>query len=143
VPKPGEGGYERLERKAIDNLLEVIWIQGLAAEMGIAVTRRQVSSELAQIKKESFKSEAEYHNFLREARYTKRDVDQRVELQLLSTRLQERLQGRIEREARNPFEEQQAFEQFVTEFNERWRARTVCAPQYATDRCSNGPPPRP
>jgi hypothetical protein len=141
VPKSGERGYERLEREAVDNLLEAIWIQGLAAEMGIAVTRRQVSLELARVKEESFKSLAEFREFLREAHYTKRDLNERVELQVLSQRLQERLQRKIEREARNPFEEKQALNEFVAEFNERWRSRTVCAPQYATDRCSNGPPP--
>lgn len=35
--------------------------------------------------------------------------------------------------------EQEFFLAFVEEFNETWRARTVCAPQYATERCSNGP----
>jgi hypothetical protein len=78
---------------------------------------------------------------LRASRYTRRDVNDRVELQLLSARLQVRLERQIEREARNEFEEQRALREFSVEFNERWRARTVCAPEYATDRCSNGPPP--
>lgn len=108
--------------------------------MGIAVTRRQVSRELTLIKRESFESEAEYRRFLKEARYTNRDIYERVELQLLSMRMQLRIEKRIQRDARNEFEEQQAFKEFVAEFNEKWRARTVCAPQYATERCSNGPP---
>jgi hypothetical protein len=29
---------------------------------------------------------------------------------------------------------------FVAEFEQRWRARTVCAPEYLLARCSNGPP---
>jgi hypothetical protein len=141
VPRPGENGYERLKRNSIGNLLEATWILGEAAEMGIAVTRSEVADELSLIKRQSFKSEAEYLKFLREAHFTKRDVHERVELQMLSTRLQRRLQARIERESRNEFEEKQAFKEFVAEFNEKWRARTVCAPVYATDRCSNGPPP--
>jgi hypothetical protein len=110
-------------------------------EWDIGVTRRQVSRELALIKKESFKSAAEFRKFLRESHYTHRDVRERVRVQLLSLRLQKRISGRIEREARNEFEEQQAFRKFLAEFNERWRGRTVCAPGYATERCSNGPPP--
>jgi hypothetical protein len=138
VPKLGENGYERLKRNAIHNLLEATWILGEAREMDIIITRSEVDHEVSLIKRQSFKSEAEYLKFLREAHYTKRDVHERVELQMLSTRLQWRLQARFEREGKK---EQQAFTEFVGEFNERWRARTVCAPAYATDLCSNGPQP--
>jgi hypothetical protein len=139
VPKPGGRRYEQLERRTLNLLLEAIWIRGQAAEMGISVTPRQVSRELTLVKKEVFRSEAEYRQFLRESRYTRRDVRERVELQMLATRVGERLQRRIEREARNKREEQEVIQEFVTEFNERWRSRTVCAPEYATERCSNGP----
>ena len=138
VPRLGENGYERLKKSAIHNLLEATWILGEAREMDIAVTRSEVAHEVSLIKRQSFKSRAEYLKFLREAQYTKRDVHERVELQILSTRLQRRLQARFKREGKK---EQQAFEEFVAEFNEKWRARTVCAPVYATELCSNGPPP--
>jgi parvulin-like peptidyl-prolyl isomerase len=137
VPRPGENGYERLKGNAIRNLLESAWILGEAMEMGITVTRGEVAREVSLVKRQNFKSEAEYLKFLREGRYTKHDVHERVELQMLIARLQGRLQARFEREGRK---EKQAFEEFVTEFNERWRARTVCAPAYATIHCSNGPP---
>ena len=35
-------------------------------------------------------------------------------------------------------EAQAAFTAFVAAFEKRWRSRTVCAPQYAIKRCSNG-----
>ena len=141
APKPGGQAYERLARRALDSLLEAAWIHGQAVEWGIVVTRREVRRELTLIKQESFKSGAEYRRFLRESHYTRRDVYDRVEIQILSLQLQERLQALIEREARNPREEQRAFTEFIEEFNERWRARTVCVPAYATARCSNGAPP--
>jgi hypothetical protein len=140
VPKAGESGYEQLERAAVNSLLEAVWLQGLAAEMGISVTDREVSRRMVQIKRESFESLAEYRQFLKESRYTPRDVNERAELQLLGMRIRKRLERRIEREARNEYEEQQALRKFVKEFAEKWRARTVCAPQYATSHCSNGPP---
>jgi hypothetical protein len=141
APKPGETGYERLERQALHSMLEAAWLRGEAAEMEIFVTHRQVSRLIAQIKAEGFKSAAEYRQFLRESHYTRRDVNERVEVQLLATRIGKRIERQIEREARNEFEEKRAFNEFIAEFNERWRARTVCAPEYATDRCSNGPLP--
>jgi len=133
VPKPGGKGYERLEKVAFEERLDAVWIKGQAMEMGIAVTPRQVLRELARIKQRSFENEAEYHRFLRASRYTQRDVDERIELQLLSTRIQARI-FRGKSGIRQ-------LEEFVAAYSERWRARTVCAPDYVTDRCSNGPPP--
>jgi hypothetical protein len=134
APKPGGNGYVKLKTSTVESLLEAAWIQGQAAEWGIVVTPRQVARRRHQIIKESFRSRSEYRRFLREARYTKHDVNERVELELLATRLQWRIVGRIRR---NHSDEQRAYKEFVAEFNKRWRARTVCAPEYVIDRCSN------
>jgi hypothetical protein len=125
----------------MSSLLEAAWIYGEADERGIAVTHAQVAGGVASLKRGSFKSGGEFRAFLRESRYTRHDVSERVEIQLLSVQLQRQIAGRIERESRNEFEEQRAFKEFVDEFLEKWRGRTVCAPAYATVRCSNGPAP--
>lgn len=135
IPKPGGRGYERLMRAAVNTLLEAIWIKGQASEMHIFVTRNQVSRALARLKKQSFKSAAEYRKFLRDARYTRRDVYERVELELLSTRIQQRIAIR----AKSKSEEAKIFRAFLKEFISRWRGRTVCASAYVTDLCSNRP----
>jgi hypothetical protein len=135
APKPGGRGYQRLMRTAVNNLLELVWIKGQAAEMNIVVTRRQVSRLVTLIKKQNFKSAAEYHKFLRELHYTRRDVYERVELELLSVRMQERIAAGVTSKS----EEQKVFREFVAEFNERWRGRTVCASRYVTGLCSNRP----
>lgn len=140
-PRPGERGYERLKTTVLKSMFEAIWIVGQAAEWDITVTRSEVKGEVARVKRESFRSADEFRQFLRESHYTQRDVYERVEIQLLSTGLQERLVKQID--ARNPHEEQQGFLEFLDEFNERWRSRTVCAPEYAIERCSNGPVPPP
>jgi parvulin-like peptidyl-prolyl isomerase len=137
VPQPGGNGYGKLRDAAVAELLDIAWIKGQAAEMGIAVTRRQIATELAQIKKDNFKSEAQYRRFLKQSHFTRRDVDERVELQLLSTRIQER----VLRGVRGPRASQKALQEFVDAYMKRWRARTVCAPEYATERCLNGPLP--
>src|SRR5918996_1348124 len=102
APRPGEGGYPKLAREALQSTLEGIWLYGEAAERAIHVTPKQISRTLAAIKKESFKTAAEYRRFLKESHYTKRDVRERVEAQLLAQRLQRQIFGRIERESRNP-----------------------------------------
>lgn len=118
---------------ALIGLLERVWIKGQAGEMNIVVTPGQVSRELALIKKQSFGSKAEYHRFVRDLRFTRRDVRELVELQLLSTRIQRRILAGADGEA----ERRKVHDEFVAEFSERWRSRTVCAPEYVTKLCSN------
>jgi hypothetical protein len=118
-------------------LLEDSWIRGQAAEMGIGVRPRGVARELALFKKEAFKNGAEYRRFLREAHYTRRDVKERVEILMLSERIQEKVVAGFASEKGR----QKAFVKFIAEYEERWRSRTVCAAGFVTTRCSNGPAP--
>jgi hypothetical protein len=127
-PKPGGNGYEELKTFAMEDRLDTVWIQGLAAEMGITVTPRQVSREVARTKKENFKNEAEYRRFLKQSHYTPRDINERIKLSMLGTRIQENFPG-----ASPAF-----WRAFLREYRKTWRARTVCAPEYVIGRCSNG-----
>lgn len=133
APEPGGRGYEQLRHAAVLDLLETIWIKGQAEEMNIFVTREQVRRELALIKRQSFDSPAEFREFMKESRFTRRDVYERVELQLLSIRIA----ARVLAGARTEAEERAVYKAFVAEFNERWRSRTVCAPEYVIEHCSN------
>jgi len=90
-PKPGEKKYEELRDAALGELLDTIWIQGEAEELGISVTPKQIGTELAQIKKQNFKTEAEFQKFLKTSHFTRADVLARVKLQLLSTQIQEQI----------------------------------------------------
>lgn len=93
VPKPGEEKYEELKKAALEERLNAIWIQGQAEEMGIFVTPKEVSEELKKLKKQSFKSEKQYNEFLKEAHYTKADVNEIVKVRILSTKIQEQIAG--------------------------------------------------
>ncbi len=103
--------------------------------MGIGVRSREVARETEKLKRQAFRNAAQYRRFLREAHYTRRDVKERVEIQLLSERIQERILAGVSGEVAA----QRAFAKFIDEYEERWRLRTVCAPGYVTVRCSNGP----
>lgn len=90
-PKPGEKKFDELKTAALGELLDTIWIQGQAEELGIAATPKQIATELASIKKQNFKTDAEYQQFLKTSRYSQEDVLARVKLQLLSTQIQEQI----------------------------------------------------
>jgi peptidyl-prolyl cis-trans isomerase SurA len=91
TPKPGDPKYDELKETAVNSVLEGIWIQGLADQWGIEVTEKEVDAEVKKVKKESFKSPAEFQNFLKESHYTPADVHERVLIQMLSKELQEKL----------------------------------------------------
>lgn len=138
APKPGGAGYRKLRNEALGELLNGEWIRGQAAEMGIGVRQREVARELVAIKREAFEDGAQFRHFLKKVHYTREDVNERVEVQLFAAKIQERVVAGIgsERGA------QKALSRFVSEYAKRWRSRTVCAPDYLTIRCSNGPEPR-
>lgn len=91
IPKPGDPKYDEMKETAVNSVLEGIWIQGLANQWGIEVTEKEVDAEVKKVKKESFKSPAEFQKFLKESHYTPADVHERVLIQMLSKELQEQL----------------------------------------------------
>lgn len=88
VPKPGDEKYEELKETALGEMLDSIWIQGQAEEMGISVTPKEVAEELKKLKEKAFKTEQQYKEFLKEAHFTQADVNTRVTIQVLSERIQ-------------------------------------------------------
>jgi parvulin-like peptidyl-prolyl isomerase len=91
TPKPGDKQYDELKDTTVGSLLETIWIQGLAAEKDITVTEEEVQDELKKLKDQNFKTEAEFEKFLETSHYTTQDVNERVKIQILSTKIQEEL----------------------------------------------------
>jgi parvulin-like peptidyl-prolyl isomerase len=91
VPKPGEKKYEEVKEKALEEIFDAIWIQGQAAEMGITVSKKEIAAELAKLKKQAFKTEQQYKEFLKEAHFTLADVNERVTIQILSAKIQEQI----------------------------------------------------
>lgn len=91
APEPGSEKFEEMKNTALGELLDQIWIRGEAEELGIKITDKQVDEELAQIKKQSFPSKGAFEKFLKESKFTTEDVNDRVELQVLSTAIQEQV----------------------------------------------------
>lgn len=91
APKPGTPKYEELSEAALNAIFEAIWLQGIGAEEGVEISDREVAKERKKLERESFQSQKEFKEFLKESGFTDADVDERVKLQILSTKLQEGL----------------------------------------------------
>jgi foldase protein PrsA len=95
TPKETGGKYEEVKSAALGELLDFIWIQGEAEELGIKPpTAKKMAEELEKIKEQNFPTPAAYKEFLETSKLTQEDVDKRVELQVLSGLISEKVQGR-------------------------------------------------
>ena len=90
-PPADDPQYEALSEQALNTLLDSAWIKGEGAERGIEVSDREVQQEFEQTKNENFKTEKEYQDFLAQSGFTQEDIDERVELQIISTKIQDEI----------------------------------------------------
>jgi parvulin-like peptidyl-prolyl isomerase len=104
IPKPGDPKYDEQKEAAVNSVLEGIWIQGLAAQWGIEVSEKELAAEVKKVKKESFKSEAEFQKFLKESHFTPADVNEKVLIQMLSKELQEQLKEKAPKPSQSEVE---------------------------------------
>src|SRR5687768_5253433 len=87
-PASDDPQYEAIRDEAMNNVLDIQWIQGEAERRGIEVSDEEVQREFEQTKEENFKTDEEYDKFLEESGFTQEDIDLRVRLQLLSEKIQ-------------------------------------------------------
>lgn len=133
APKPGDPRYKKISEEALGELLEGVWLEGEAAELGLSAPAREVEVEEEKVRDQNFKTEDQWHRFLAESKLTPEDVDRRVKLQLLS----QKIQYEIENGGGGKAEKQQRFKAYVTGFQEKWKKRTLCRADFANERCSN------
>ncbi len=88
IPAPGSAQYEQLKQGAMNNLLDAVWIQGEADELGISATPTEVSQLLKQTISQNFHSQAEFEKFRKQSHFTQQDIQTRIRLQILSNKIQ-------------------------------------------------------
>ncbi|MGH2923628.1 MAG: peptidyl-prolyl cis-trans isomerase, partial [Solirubrobacterales bacterium] len=87
-PAPDDPQFEAIRDEAMNNLLDIEWIQGEAERRGIEASDEEVQREFEQTKEENFDTEKEFQQFLQQSGFTQEDIDLRVRLQLLSEKIQ-------------------------------------------------------
>ena len=70
APKAGSKKAEELKTAAIGELLNTAWITGEGEELGIKVTEKEIEAELAKVKKESFKTEKAFQEFMKQSHFS-------------------------------------------------------------------------
>jgi hypothetical protein len=109
------------------------WVIGEASELHVHVSQSEVRHVFDHIRGYGFHKQREFRSFLKESGQTIADLLFRVRLNLLSTRIQNRvLAGH--RGRRNS---QRVLRRFVHEFRSNWEAQTYCEPAYDVSDCGH------
>lgn len=88
IPAPGSAQYEQLKTGAMNSLLDAVWIQGEAADLGQTATPTEIASLLKQTISQNFKTPGEFAKFRKQAHFTQADIRTRIRLQILSNKIQ-------------------------------------------------------
>lgn len=117
APKPGEKLYYRHMSVAMNELLNALWIEAEAEDLGIQVTDKQIEDELEKIKKQSFPTEAAWKAFLKKSHLSPKEVNRRVKLQVINNQVQETVKAKAplptEEELKEAYEAEKS-ERFTT-----------------------------
>jgi hypothetical protein len=114
-------------------LLSAAWVQGEARALDVRVTPAAVRRQFEQIRHQQFRHNSGFLRFLKETKQTVADLLTRVELDMLS----QRIQRRIAAAHRRAKARQRALAHFIRHFREKWTAQTYCLPRYAVPDCGH------
>jgi hypothetical protein len=122
-----------LRSEVLGYLISSAWVKGEAASLGVDVSAREVHKEFDHIRSQQFPKRGGFERFQRQTGQTVADLLFRVELNLLSERIQKHvLAGQHGAPAK-----QRALLRFLKTFKARWEAHTYCAAQYAVADCGH------
>lgn len=122
-----------LRDEVLGFLISSDWVKGEAADLGIRVSAAQVRKDYDHIRNQQFPKQREFKRFLRQSGEAVTDLMFRVELNLLS----QRIQKRVAAGHRSASSKQRALSRFVKGFKAKWQAQTYCAAQYAVKDCGH------
>jgi foldase protein PrsA len=94
IPKTTDPQYQPLADAAESDLLLSRWVQGEAAERGIAPTDREIDDQLSKVKTQQFGCKADetqcdaFDKFLTQAHFTLDEARERVALTIISNQIQ-------------------------------------------------------
>jgi hypothetical protein len=109
------------------------WVIGEARDLNVHVSPAEVRRTFNRTRKAQFPKQGEFQGFLGKSKETVSDILLRVELDLLSQRLQRRVVA-----GKNGMRKKhEALKHFVSDFRNKWTVQTYCVAQYASQDCGH------
>ncbi len=113
-------------------LISADWLIGEAANLHIKPSAAEVRHLFDRLRHQQFPKQAQFKKFLKQTGETVSDILLRVRLSILTTRIQQRVEGHGSKRAR-----QRAFTRFLKHFQRRWQAQTYCETLYKVHGCGH------
>jgi hypothetical protein len=114
-------------------LISADWVIGEANALRVHVSIGAVRHKFAELRKQQFPKSSAFKAFLRKSHQTVRDLQLRVQLNLLTQLIQKHVTARH----RGSAAQQHALSNFVRAFKIRWKAQTYCQAEYAVSDCGH------
>ena len=114
-------------------LISAEWVRGEAKALHVGVSAAEVKKRFDRTRDQQFPRRREFEGFLRSSRQTVADLLFRVEVNVLSTRIMERIAAGHHSAASR----ERALSRFVRSFRLKWQAQTYCAAEYAVVDCGH------
>jgi hypothetical protein len=138
---PGESAPSEHHRPSAHELISEVmgflisaeWVRGEAHDLHVRVSPAKVRRTFNHIRKQQFPRELDFRAFLKQTSQTVADLLMRVELNLLSKRIQRHVLS----SHHGAHSQQRALTRFVKHFRTKWEGRTYCSPQYAMQDCGH------
>ncbi|HYM56002.1 MAG TPA: peptidyl-prolyl cis-trans isomerase [Solirubrobacteraceae bacterium] len=86
-----ETQYKALQQEVLGFLISSEWVLGEASSLGVKLTDAEVKKQFTKIKNQQFPKAAEFEKFLSSSGQTVSDLLLRVKLNLLSTKIQQKI----------------------------------------------------
>jgi foldase protein PrsA len=86
-----ETQYKSLQSEVLGFLISSSWVLGEASSLGVKVSDKEVKKQFEKIKTQQFPKSAEFEKFLKTSGQTVSDLLLRVKLNLLSTKIQQKI----------------------------------------------------
>ena len=86
-----EQEYKSLQQEVLGFLISSTWVLGEASSLGVKVTDKEVKKQFEKIKNQQFPKSAEFEKFLKTSGQTVSDLLLRVKLNLLSSKIQQKV----------------------------------------------------
>lgn len=124
---------QALLAEAMGFLISSMWVRGEAEALKVRVSPIAVRRQFVRMRREQFRKAREFRAFLRKSKQTVADLLLRVELDMLSQRIQRRVTAGYHGAAAK----KRALARFVADFRAKWTGQTYCASQYAVKDCGH------
>jgi hypothetical protein len=115
-----------LRNEVLGFLISASWVKGEAADLSVSVSPAKVKREFDHIRAQQFPRRSQFKAFMRQSGQTVADLLFRVELNLLSVRIQKS----VESGDHSASSRQRALSRFVKAFRANWLSQTYCASEY-------------